>query len=132
MSALRLTKDEVLRIHEVAIARFGGLDGVRDEGMLESALAQPHMTFDGIELYPSVEERAARYAYGICKDHPFIDGNKRVAAACLATYLRLGGVNFRPPHGEFLRVMLALAAGTLCYEELVSWVREMTSHTERS
>lgn len=56
MSARRLTKDEVLRIHEVAIARFGGLDGVRDEGMLESALAQPHMTFDGIELYPSLEE----------------------------------------------------------------------------
>ena len=65
MSPLRLTKNDVLRIHEYAIARFGGLGGVRDEGLLESALAQPHLTFDGVDLYPSAEEMHTHMYRGI-------------------------------------------------------------------
>ncbi len=96
---------------------------MRDEGLLESALAQPHQAFGPIELYPSTVEKAARYAYGICRNHPFIDGNKRVAAACLGAYLRLNGVDFRPAHTDFLRVMLGVADGSISYEQLVAWVR---------
>ena len=125
MTSCRLCKDDVLGIHQIAIARFGGLDGVRDEGLLESALAQPHQTFGGVELYPSAEEKAARYAFGICKNHPFLDGNKRVAAACLGTYLRLEGICFRPAHREFLEVMLEVADGSIGYEELLAWVRKV-------
>lgn len=66
-----LDKDTVLQIHSAAIAKFGGLDGVRDEGLLESALAQPFQAFDDIELYPSLAQKAARYAYGIASNHPF-------------------------------------------------------------
>lgn len=76
-----LSREDVLAIHSAAIARFGGADGVRDEGMLDSALAQPFQTFGGQELYATVAEKAARYAFGIISDHPFVDGNKRTATA---------------------------------------------------
>lgn len=128
MSPLRLTKNDVLRIHEYAIARFGGLGGARDEGLLESALAQPHLTFDGVDLYPSAEDKAAYYAYGICKDHPFVDGNKRVAAACLGAYLRLEGLDFAPERAEFLKVMFGVADGTVDYDALLDWVRKVTGN----
>jgi death-on-curing protein len=72
-----LTLEEALAIHEASLERFGGLPGLRDEGLLESALAQPFQTFGGAELYPTFAEKAARYAYGIARNHPFLDGNKR-------------------------------------------------------
>lgn len=96
---------------------------MRDEGLLESALAQPHQTFGGTELYPTVEERAARYAYGICRNHPFLDGNKRVATACLGAYLRLEGRVFRPSHEALLSIMLGVADGSVDYGGLLDWVR---------
>ena len=74
MSVTAFSKEEVLVIHAAAIERFGGLDGLRDEGLLDSALAQPFQTFDGADLYPSAIDKACRYAFGIISDHPFIDG----------------------------------------------------------
>jgi len=105
VNAFAFSRDDVCAIHSAAIARFGGLDGVRDEGMLASALAQPFQTFGGEELYP------------------FLDGNKRTGAALLGTYLRMCGVGFAPDHAEFLSAMLGVADGSMSYEELVDWVR---------
>ena len=104
-----ITKGEALAIHSAVVARFGGIDGVRDEGLLESALAQPFQSFAGIELYPTDEAKACRYAYGIIKDHPFADGNKRTATALMGTYLRLSGCEFKPSHAELLEAMLGTA-----------------------
>ena len=115
MNAFAFSQDDVCAIHSAAIARFGGLDGVRDEGMLASALAQPFQTFGGEELYPS--------AVGIISGHPFLDGNKRTGAALLGAYLRMCGVGFVPDHAEFLSAMLGVADGSMSYEELVDWVR---------
>lgn len=129
MSARQLQKADVLAIHETAITMFGGLRGLRDEGMLDSALAQPHQTFGGIELYPTVEEKASRYAYGICQNHPFLDGNKRVATACLGVYLRLEGLRFKPSHDSLVKIMLGVASGVVSYEELLDWVRSETATT---
>ena len=123
MNAVAFSRDDVCAIHSAAIARFGGLDGVRDEGMLASALAQPFQTFGGEELYPSAVEKACRYAVGIISGHPFLDGNKRTGAALLGTYLRMCGVGFTPDHAEFLSAMLGVADGSMGYEELVGWVR---------
>lgn len=117
-----LTLDEVLSIHEVSLSRFGGLPGLRDEGLLESALAQPFQTFGGSELYPTFAEKAARYAYGIARNHPFLDGNKRAATACMGAFLRVNGFAFRPSADELLETMLGVAAGTVSYEELAEWV----------
>ena len=117
-----LSKAEAIGIHDASLVRFGGLPGVRDEGLLESALAQPYQSAFGQDLYPTVEERAARLCYGIAKNHPFLDGNKRTACACMGAYLRLSGRRFRPEAGELLRVMMSVAAGTTGYDELAAWV----------
>ena len=120
-----LDKSVVLQIHSAAIARFGGLDGVRDEGLLESALAQPFQTFDGEELYPSIAQKAARYAYGIASNHPFADGNKRTATAVMGTFLRMNGYKFKPRHDELLATMVGVADGSISYEQLANWVERL-------
>lgn len=125
MSALVFTKEEVLAIHAAAIERFGGLSDLRDEGLLDSALAQPLQTFDGVDLYPSIIERACRYAFGIISDHPFLDGNKRTGAALLGAYLRMSGIDFRPDHAAFLKVMLGVADGSVSYDVLVEWTKSV-------
>lgn len=123
MIAEPFSKETVISIHSATIARFGGLDGVRDEGLLESALAQPLQTFDGQELYPSLVEKACRYGFGIISNHPFLDGNKRTGAALLGTYLRMSGIEFKPDHGAFLGTMMGVADGSIGFEELVGWVQ---------
>ena len=119
---MHLSKDQVLAIHSAAIERFGGLDGVRDYGMLESALAQPFQGFGGEELYPTIAQKAARLAYGIASNHPFADGNKRTATAVMATFLRLNGCRFKPRHDELLATMVGVAEGSVSFDELVSWL----------
>ncbi len=89
--AHRFTKREAIAIHDASIARFGGLAGVRDEGLLESALAQPWQTFGGRDLYPNDVEKVCRLAFGVIRDHPFVDGNKRVGTALLGAGLRMAG-----------------------------------------
>ena len=120
--AERIDKNTALAIHSAATAWFGGLDGVRDEGLLESALAQPFQTFGGEELYPAISQKAARYAYGIASNHPFADGNKRTAAAVMGAFLRINGFSFEPDHGEFLAIMLGVADGSVSFDQLAEWV----------
>lgn len=117
------SKETVLAVHAETVARFGGLDGIRDEGLLESALAQPFQSFADQDLYPGVVEKACRYAYGIIGDHPFADGNKRTGTALMGVCLRMSGLNFTPDHADFLKTMLAVADGSMGYEDLVAWVR---------
>ena len=85
---LPVAKDQVIVIHDVAIARFGGLPGVRDEGLLDSALAQPWQTFGGRDLYEGDVAKVCRLRYGVIRDHPFTDGNKRTGAALLGASSR--------------------------------------------
>lgn len=117
-----LEKDDVLAIHSAAIARFGGLDGIRDEGLLDSALAQPFQTFADEDLYPTLAQKAARYAFGIARNHPFADGNKRTATAVMGAFLRTNGCRFKPRHDELLATMLGVAAGDVSFEELAEWI----------
>lgn len=125
MSALAFSREEVLTIHAATIERFGGLGGLRDEGLLDSALAQPFQTFGGANLYPSAIDKACRYAFGIISNHPFLDGNKRTGAALLGAYLRMSGVDFRPVHAAFLKVMLGVADGSVSYDALVEWTKSV-------
>ena len=119
----RIDKETALAIHSAAIARFGGLDGVRDEGLLESALAQPFQTFGGEELYPTMAQKAARYACGIASNHPFADGNKRTATAIMGAFLRMNGYRFKPRHDELLMTMLGVADGRVSFEQLAEWIQ---------
>ena len=122
-----LDKDLVVKIHELQIRNHGGLQGLRDEGLLEAALAQPFATFDGNDLYPSGEEKAARLAFGIIKNHPFADGNKRTGTQLLFVYMRMCGYRFKPRHKNLEQIILGVASGELGFEDLVEFVRKDTS-----
>ncbi|MBR3225793.1 MAG: type II toxin-antitoxin system death-on-curing family toxin [Atopobiaceae bacterium] len=117
-----ISKAEALAIHDASLARFGGLPGVRDEGLLDSAVRQPSQSFGGQELYPTLDEKAARLAYGLIKNHAFLDGNKRVGTACLGAMLRLNGREFRLGAAELLATMMGVADGSVSCEELAAWV----------
>lgn len=117
-----ISRKTVLAIHEDQLSRHGGMPGVRDEGLLESALAQPFASFGGQELYPSVAAKAARYGYGIIKNHPFADGNKRTGAALIIALLRGNGYRFRPRANDFYDTIIAVADGSMSFDELVTWV----------
>ena len=119
-----LTLDEVLDLHARLLEQFGGAEGVRDLPALESAIAQPHQTFDGNELYPSIPAKAAALGFFLVRNHPFVDGNKRVAHAALEVTLILNGFELAAPVDEQEQIMLALAAGSLSREEFTIWVQQ--------
>lgn len=118
-----LTLEEVLELHRLALEQSGGLDGVRDFGALDSAVAQPQMTFGGQDLYPTVAEKAAALGFSLVCNHAFVDGNKRVGHAAMETFLVLNGWELAAGVDEQEQVILRLAAGTLKREEFLSWVQ---------
>jgi death-on-curing protein len=113
---------EVVSLHAAVVSTSGGAAGLRDLGALESALAQPRATFDGVDLYPGVIDKASSLGFGLALNHPFIDGNKRIAHAAMAVFLELNGLEIQAPVDDQERLMLDLAAGTLTRDELTSWL----------
>jgi death-on-curing protein len=118
-----LRTDTVLSIHNLQIAEHGGSDGVRDLGLLESALARPQ-NIAAFEPNADIATLAAAYGFGIAKNHPFIDGNKRTALAATRTFLLLNGFQLAASQKEKYETFLALAEGNLTEEALVVWLRE--------
>lgn len=117
-----LTIEEVVALHERQIARFGGPAGIRDRGALESALgrARNKWEYEGADL----AMLAAAHAFGIARNHPFVDGNKRAAFVAKMLFLRKNGVRFAPPPAEATRIVLDLAAGSVSEESLARWIRD--------
>ncbi|MBD1821500.1 type II toxin-antitoxin system death-on-curing family toxin [Cyanobacteria bacterium FACHB-DQ100] len=122
-----LTLSEVLELHRRIIEQSGGATGVRDIGLLESAIAQSRMTFGGDELYPSLPEKAAAIGFSIIMNHPFIDGNKRTGHATTETFLILNGLEISASVDEQEHFVLAIASGALGREEFVEWLRQNTT-----
>lgn len=123
MAPIFLTWDEVLAQHADQLQRYGGTPGLRDEGLLRSALAQPEAQFGGQWLHADLPSMAAAYAYHIAQNHPFVDGNKRVAAACALVFLALNGQRVVAPSGTLASIFLAVAAGTAGKDDLAAWLR---------
>ena len=119
-----LTLEEVLELHRLILEQSGGSQGVRDLGGLESAIAQPQMTFGGQELYPTLAEKAAAVGFSLVCNHPFVDGNKRIGHAAMETFLLLNGWELVAPVDEQESVILRLASSELNREEWTSWVRD--------
>lgn len=111
-------------IHRRQLAEHGGMEGVADRGLLESALARPRHLFVYSDPKPDLAALAGAYAFGICKNHAFNDGNKRTALVVCRTFLLLNGMNIRAPKEELYKTFLSLADGTIGEEELVAWIRE--------
>ena len=118
-----LSLAEVIELHRMVIAQVGGSPGLRDLGALESAVAQPRMTSGGADLYPSLVEKSAALCFSLVKNHPFVDGNKRVGHAAMETLLILNGSDIEASTDEQEQLVLALAAGQLSREDLVAWLR---------
>lgn len=116
-----ITLPQAIRIHAEQLAIFGGPSGIRDEGMLESALDRPRNKFHHGEA--SLSALGAAYAFGIAKNHPFVDGNKRAAFAVMMVFLLKNKVDFNPDQGDATRIILELAAGVLTEAELTAWIR---------
>ena len=120
-----LTLDEVLELHRLLLEQSGGTPGVRDQGLIESAVDQPRMAFSGQELYPTLADKAAALCFSVVMNHPFIDGNKRVGHAAMEVFLFLNGQELNAPVDEQEKVILDLAASKLKRPDFVAWV---TSH----
>lgn len=108
---LFLRIDEVLALHQEQIRLFGGARGIRDLRLLESAVGTPAASFDGTLLHDTLFEMAAAYLYSICRNHPFVDGNKRTAVASALTFLALNGVEIVADEDEFYELVIGVAEG---------------------
>lgn len=116
--------DEVLAIHELQISAFGGSPGLRDQGLLEAALSRPLQTFDGMELYPSPEEKAAALLESIVVNHPFFDGNKRLGYVLMRLVLMEAGKDIKASQEEKYEMVIGVAKGELNAADIVKWLRE--------
>lgn len=119
-----LSLAEVLKLHGRIITETGGSDGLRDLGLLESALAQPRQTFAGQDLYPSLVDKAAAAGFSLINNHPFIDGNKRIGHAVAEAMLMLNGFELSAPTDEAEAEILAVAAGQRSREESLAWIAD--------
>jgi death-on-curing protein len=114
----------VVAIHRRQLAEHGGLEEIRDEGLLQSALLRPKNILAYSESSPDMAFLAAAYAYGIVKNHPFVDGNKRTAYVVMRTFLKLHGYDIQASSEEKYQIWLALAASKLSEKELAEWIRK--------
>ena len=123
-----LSFEQILYLHSELINATGGSDGLRDENLLRSALLAPMQTYNEIELFPSLIDKAARLACGLTQNHPFIDGNKRIGAHAMLVILKLNGISLEYTQQELSAVFLQLAAGEIDFDELKEWV---VSHMQK-
>ena len=119
---IRISKSQILLLHEQLIEATGGSSSLRDEGMLDSALNAPFQTFGGEDVYPSLQQKAARLCFGLVKNHPFVDGNKRIGAHAMLVFLALNGIELEYTQTELSNVILQLAEGTLPSSGLLEWI----------
>ncbi len=116
------SKRQILLLHHTLIETSGGAEGVRDEGLLDSALMTPLQTFGNEELYPTLIHKAARLAFGLINNHPFIDGNKRIGTHAMLVFLALNGVELSYTDEDLVAIILDVAAGKIDEATLRSWI----------
>ncbi len=118
------TKDMVLLLHQLVAQESGGDPGLRDEALLEGALASAFRTFGGKDLHPTKEEKAAALGHALVSDHAFVDGNKRIGMHIMLTFLEVNGIHMNCTNDDVVHAGLSVADGSMKYEELLAWVRE--------
>ena len=126
---ITLTKDQVMLLHKMIYERYGGAYGVLDEGMLDSALQVPFATYAGEEMITGDKEKIVRLAYGLIKDHPFRDGNKRIGALVLLTLLKLNGYPLKTLDNELSEMIMDIAASRRDDTDLLRWVNRSCEDT---
>ena len=118
-----ISKEQIIKLHTQLVEETGGSVDIRDEGMLDSAVSAPYASFAGIEPFPTVIEKASRLGFGLIKNHPFIDGNKRIGTHALILMLKINGVTIDYDDQDLIDTILKVADGSFGYEELLAWVK---------
>lgn len=121
---IKFSKEKVLLLHQLVAQETGGSVGVRDEGLLESALETAFSGFGGQEFYPTKEEKGARLGYSLISNHAFVDGNKRIGVYVMLTFLEVNGIRLDCTNEDVVKIGLGVADGSMDYEALLAWVRE--------
>ena len=124
---IKFSKEKILLLHQIIAEATGGSIGVRDEGLLESALETTYASFDGKEFYPTKEEKGARLGYALIANHAFVDGNKRIGIYVMLSFLEMNGIRIRCTDEELVHIGLSVADGSMSYEALYQWVMEHKS-----
>ncbi|MDD6736403.1 MAG: type II toxin-antitoxin system death-on-curing family toxin [Clostridiales bacterium] len=118
----KLTKEQILMLHNELIRETGGSGGLRDEGLLDSALNAPFQGFGDVDSFPSLQQKGARLGYGLICNHAFVDGNKRIGAHAMLLFLSLNGIELEYTQNELSDMILDVAAGNLRFEDMVKWI----------
>lgn len=121
---IRFSKEKVELLHQLMAEATGGSVGVRDEGLLESAIENAFSTFDGEDLYPSKEEKAASLAWSLISNHAFVDGNKRIGVYVMLSFLELNGIRIEASDEDVVELGLGAADGSMKYDEILAWIRK--------
>ena len=121
---IKFSKNKVLLLHQLIAQETGGSVGIRDEGLLESALETAFSSFDGQEFYPTQEEKGARIGHSLISNHAFVDGNKRIGVYVMLTFLEVNGIRLDCTNEEVVHVGLSVADGSMDYDALLSWIKE--------
>ncbi|MBQ3402442.1 MAG: type II toxin-antitoxin system death-on-curing family toxin [Synergistaceae bacterium] len=116
-------EDTIIALHDALVDKTGGSEGVRDMGLLSSAIYAPFQSFGGCEIYPTVYEKAARLGFGLAQNHAFIDGNKRIAAHVMLVYLKANGITLSYTQEELIDIFLGIASSEVTFDDLVSWLK---------
>ena len=124
-----ISKEIILILHEHSIQDFGGSLGIRDEGLMESAIARPYQTFDGQDLYQTVFEKAAAIAESIIINHPFVDGNKRTGYLAMLSILKDNGIQIIVSNDDIYNFVIKISTGDKRFEEIVEWLKTNTALT---
>lgn len=120
---IKFSKEKVLLLHQLMAEATGGDVGVRDEALLESAIENIYATFDGVELYPSKEEKAARLGFSLISNHAFVDGNKRIGVYVMLSFLELNGIRIWASNEDVVNLGLSVADGSAGYNDILKWIQ---------
>ena len=118
----KLTKEQIVSLHDALIEATGGSGGLRDNGLLESALSAPFQGFGETESFPSIQQKAARLGYGLIQNHAFVDGNKRIGTHAMLVFLALNGIELEYKQDELSDIILSVASSKSTFEDLVQWI----------
>ena len=119
---IKFSREKVKLLHQLMAEATGGSVGLRDEGLLDSALESAFATFDGVELYPGKEEKAAKLAFSLVSNHAFVDGNKRIGVYVMLSFLAINGIRVEATDDDVIRLGLGIADGSMKYDEILSWI----------
>lgn len=119
---IKFSKEKVLLLHHIMAEATGGSSGVRDDALLESAIESAFATFDGVELYPSKEEKAAKLGFSLISNHAFVDGNKRIGMYIMLSFLDINGIRIDATNEDVVKLGLSVADGSAKYNEILDWI----------